>query len=191
MKKGINKRKKYIIDPNFQYGFIRKIAVLTTFIIIVSLSFLVFVYHYYGDVRIEITQPVPFALSEGEEAVEASRSYTILELLWPVLTVCVIATLSFVVLYGIIISHRMAGPVYRMRQILAKMAKYDLSGPGECLRKRDDFKSLLYEVNNLKEQLRIPIQELQLLCQEMNDEEKQKQHVDRIREIVSQFKIKH
>jgi len=182
------KRKKYIVDRDFQYTFIRKIAILTLFIIIGSLFTLVSVYHYYGDVRVEIAQPLPSLLSDSVKAINDFQSYSIFDLFWPVLTACVVVTLLFTIVYGVIISHRMAGPIYRMRQILAKMAKYDLSGPSENTRRKDEFKSLLADLNNLKEQLRRPILELQTLCQEMDADTVQKQHVHRIHEIISQFK---
>jgi len=146
------------------------------------------VYHYYGDIRVEIAQPLPSLLSGSVKATDEFQSYSVFDLFWPVLTACIVVALLFTIVYGVIISHRMAGPVYRMRQILAKMAKYDLSGPPEHTRKKDEFKSLLADLNNLKEQLRRPILELQTLCQEMNADTIQKQHVHRIYEIISQFK---
>jgi len=57
------KRRQYIVDPDFQYRLIRKIAVLAGLIIVMSLSFLVLVHYLYGDIQLELIQPDPFESS--------------------------------------------------------------------------------------------------------------------------------
>ncbi|MCF6147768.1 MAG: hypothetical protein E3K37_03825 [Candidatus Kuenenia sp.] len=190
MKQKANRRRIYIIDRNFQYGFIRKISILAILIVIGSLFFFAMVYRFYGDVNVKITQPVLFKVTEKARIVEDSNMYTVFEVLWPVLTICVLATLLSIFFFGVIVSHRMAGPIYRMRKILSEMSKYNLGVSVGDLRKNDEFKSLLSEINNLKERWNEPIQELQGLCKELDDETKKKNCVNRICEIISAFKIK-
>ncbi len=84
----------------------------------------------------------------------------------------------------------MAGPVYRMQQILRKMAQGDISGPESRLRKKDEFKQLLSDINNVKEHWRTRIQELQLVCKDIDEDKIQKPNLKRINEIVSSFKTK-
>ncbi|MBM4053423.1 MAG: hypothetical protein FJ264_01875 [Planctomycetes bacterium] len=190
MKDNSNRRRIYIIDRNFQYGFIRKISLLAILIVIGSLLSFAIVYHYYGNIQVKITQPVLFNMTENTKIAEDSDTYTVFEVLWPVLAICVIATLLSIFFFGVIVSHRMAGPIYRMRKILSEMANYNLEFSVGHLRKKDEFKSLLSEIHNLKEQWNKPIHELQQLCKELDDETKKKHSVNRICEIVSAFKIK-
>ncbi|MBW1741582.1 MAG: methyl-accepting chemotaxis protein [Deltaproteobacteria bacterium] len=181
------KRRKYIVDHEFQYGMIRKMAILAVLIVVVSLSSLALIYHLYGDVQVEIIQPVPFALSESGGTIEEQS--TILELLWPVLSISLLATLVVIFVFGVVISHRMAGPVYSMRRALAEMARGDLSRQVH-LRKKDAFKPLAKDINGLKERWRMSIQELKRLCRELEsgDNSKQKEHLSRLSEILSTFK---
>ncbi len=42
-----------------------KFAILTACIVISSLSFLVLVYHKYGDIKVSVVQPIPFGLFDS------------------------------------------------------------------------------------------------------------------------------
>lgn len=181
------KRRQYIVDPDFQYRLIRKIAVLAGLIIVMSLSFLVLVHYLYGDIQLELIQPDPFESSDGISTFYEQK--TLLGLLWPVLGICLIVTLVATFLFGIVISHRMAGPVFRMRGILAEMGEGDLRGEGR-LRRKDDFKSLAEEINVLKKKWRSSIEELRNLCKQMDSEDpiQQKAHMKLIKELLSRFK---
>lgn len=185
-----HKRRKYIVDNDFQYGLIRKFAVITAFIVAGSLSFLVLVFYKYGDMQIDIVQPYPFDLSECLKNIENITSYSLLSLLWPVLSICLFGTIIFTIVFSVIISHRMAGPVYRMRMLLSSMAQGDLSSPVSSLRRKDEFKHLFTEIHKVKEYWRSQIQELQWLCQEPDGGGNQAKRLNRICEIVSTFKTK-
>lgn len=182
------KRRKYIVDQDFQYTFIRKIVLLTLFVILGSLLALASVYYYYGEIQTEIVQPLPALLSGSLKVCPVPKSYSIFDLFWPVLAACIAVNSLFIIAYGVILSRHMAGPICRIRHMLDKMARYDLSDPPLHLREKDEFKPLLNDINNLKEQLRLPVLELQALCREMDADTLQKRQLSRIREIVSQFK---
>ena len=188
MSKGTYKRRQYIVDTRFQYSLMSKFAILTALIVIGSLSFLVLVYHKYGDIQVSVVQPIPFGLADSLVDSEGVGTYTLLDLLWPVLSICLVGTIIFTFFFSLIVSHRMAGPVYRMRNLLEEMAKGDLSRPVSCLRKKDEFKHLFADINNVKEHWRLQIQELQLACQELGEDRYQEQHLKRIRKIASSFK---
>lgn len=181
------KRKIYIVDPEFQYGLIRKIAIIAVLMIIMSLSFFVAVYYLYGDVQIEVTQPDPFTLSNSISTLPEQVS--LLKLLWPVLLTCLSATLAVTFFFGVIISHRMAGPIYRVKRTLAEMSQGDLRGEIH-LRSKDDFKSLAASVNNLKQCWHMQIVEIKGLFRNLETgEEKMSEDVlDRIKRILSGFK---
>ena len=188
MSKGTYKRRQYIVDTRFQYSLMSKFAILTALIVIGSLSFLVLVYHKYGDIQVSVVQPIPFGLADSLVDSEGVGTYTLLDLLWPVLSICLVGTIIFTFFFSLIVSHRMAGPVYRMRNLLEEMAKGDLSRPVSCLRKKDEFKHLFADINNVKEHWRLQIQELQLACQELGEDRYQEQHLKRIKKIASSFK---
>ncbi len=182
------KRRQYIVDRSFQYGLICKFTTVAIFIVIGSLSSLILVYYKYGDVQVATMQPTPFG-PVGSLAENGSMSTrTLLDLLWPVMSMCLAGTIIFTFFYSVLISHRMAGPVYRMRQILGKMAQGDISGPSGRLRKKDEFRQLFEDINKVKECWRTQIQELQLVCQNIDEDNIQKDDFKRINDIVSSFK---
>ncbi len=182
------KRRQYIIDSRFQYSLISKFAILSASIVIGSLSFLVLAYYIYGDIQVSIEQPIPFGLADSFMDNGDKATYTLMNLLWPVLSICLVGTIIFTFFFSLIVSHRMAGPVYRMRNLLNEMENGDLSRPVSNLRKKDDFKHLFADINNVKEHWRVQIQELQLACQVLDKDGFQEQHLKRIKEIASSFK---
>lgn len=188
MGKGTYKRRQYIVDTRFQYSLMSKFAILAALVIIGSLSFLVLAYYKYGDVQIAVVQPTPFGQVDSLVDNEVVGTYSLLDLLWPVLSICLVGTIIFTFFFSLIVSHRMAGPVYRMRNLLSEMAKGDLSRPVSCLRKKDEFKHLFADINNVKEHWRLQMQELQLACRKLGEDGSQEQHLKRIKEIVSSFR---
>jgi methyl-accepting chemotaxis protein len=185
-----HKRRQYIVDRSFQYGLIRKFAIVAVFIVIGSLSCLVLVYYKYGDVQVDIVQPTPFGTIDTLTGNVAVTTRTLLDLLWPVLSICLVGTIIFIFVFSVIISYRMAGPVYRMRRILEEMAQGDISSPESHLRGKDDFKQLFADINNVKKHWRTRIQELQLACQNIGEDKIQKQNLKRINDIAFSFKTK-
>ncbi len=181
------KRKIYVVDPEFQYGLIRKIAAIAVLMIIMSLSFMVSVYYLYGDVQIEVAQPDPFALAETISTMP--QQVSLIKLLWPVLFICLLVTLAITFLFGVIISHRMAGPIYRAKLTLEEMSLGDLRGEIR-FRKKDDFKSLAESINRLRLSWRIRIEDLKRLFHKLDTEDRttQKETRDRINGILSGFK---
>ena len=190
MSKKTFKRRQYIVDSSFQYGLIRKFAIVAAVIVIGSLSFLVTVYYKYGDVQLAIVQPLPFDSTGNFGNNETTGTYTLLDILWPVLSICLFGTITFTFIYSLLISHRMAGPVYRMRMVLGEMARGDLSRPTGRLRRKDEFKHLFSDISNVKEHWRSQIEELQWVCRELGEDGNQEKHLKRLNKIISSFKTK-
>lgn len=185
MKQQKYKRRIYIIDPDFQYRMIRNSCLVGTAIIIMSLLFLVIVHHLYGDVQMMIiTQPDPFS-SAPISAPPPPEPTSLFNLLWPVMAVSVGITLVFLFFYVTIASHRMAGPVFRIRRVLREMAEGDISGEVR-LRKKDEFKHLAEEVDNLKSVLREKVKKMMDIMK--NPENDHNKKMDRIEDILSGFK---
>lgn len=184
----VHKRRLYLIDPAFQYGLIRKISMIAVLIIVMSFSFLAIIHQFYGDVQVEVVQPDPF--SRSNSVVAPPVQTPLLTLIWPVLLICVVAALVITFLYGVVISHRMAGPIFRIRNVLTQMAQGDLSQQVR-LRRKDDFKALAESVNGLIINWRLQLIELKRLCQDLESEAttKQIEHLSRCHEILSTFKV--
>ena len=182
-----NRRRTYLLDPEFQYGLIRRMSIVAVLIILMSLAFLVAVNHFYGNVQIKVAQPDPFGLTGSVVSLPARVS--LIKLLWPVMAICVAATLAVTFFCGIIISHRMAGPIYRIRVRLNQMVEGDLRDEIH-LRRKDEFKPLAEAVNILMKSWRLQIVELKGLCGrlEIGDQDDQKRQLERINHILASFK---
>ena len=182
------KRKIYIIDPDFQYRMIRKSCIVGVAIIAMSLFFLVMVNHLYGDVQLTmITQPDPFAPAPTSIS-PPQEPTSLLKLLWPVMAVSVGITLVFLFFSVTIASHRIAGPIFRIQRILHEMAGGDISGEVR-LRKKDEFKHLAKEVDNLKVSLRTKVKQMLDITRNADDNSSCRKNIVRIEEILSDFKI--
>ena len=182
------KRRKVIVDPYFQYRFIGKIGVLALLIILMSLSFLAAVQAIYGDMQVQVLQPDPFGSPDGGKVVRGERS--ILGLIWPIMGVAVLITLVITFLFALITSHRLAGPVFRIRKVLEAMADGDLSGEVR-LREKDAFINLADSINHLKGKWRDSIQGLKEIIPGLDIEEKEKrqQALNRLEGILRSFKM--
>lgn len=181
------KRRIFIVDTGFQFRLIRNISILAALIVLVSLSFLGAVNMIYSDVQVNIKQPLPFATTEGAGFLE--RQASLLGLMWPVMLICIAVSLAATFFFGVIISHRMAGPVFRIRRVLMDMAKGDIRGETH-LRKNDEFKPLAESINEMKGKWRGSIQEMQSICRELDcDGDPGKRELfNRLFEILSSFK---
>ncbi|MFH1351514.1 MAG: methyl-accepting chemotaxis protein [Pseudomonadota bacterium] len=174
-----DKRRIILIDTKFQYRFIRNISILAILIVAASLSVLAIISFIYGDVQVKIAQPLPFPMKEtlGFEG----KQTTLFGIFWPTMLICIIATLAVTFIFGIFVSHRMAGPIFRIERVLGEMAEGDLRGE-ICLRKKDEFKPLAFSVNILKRQWREPIRELKEIYRQLecNGDPKQKRLLGRL-----------
>lgn len=188
MNKRKYKRRQYIVDPEFQYGMVRKFAVLAVLFIAMSMSFLILVNYLYGDLQFELVQPDPFSAEESMDTLDGQRS--LLDLLWPVLAVCLGVTLAVTFVLGILLSHRMAGPIFRIRRTILEMAEGDLKGL-IFLRNKDDFKPLAEAMNILKESLWSTFRELNEVCGQFEsggDAEKQ-ESLERFQGVLAKYHI--
>ncbi|NDV19253.1 hypothetical protein GO013_07445 [Pseudodesulfovibrio sp. JC047] len=147
MRRNRKARKQYFVDKPFQLGFIKKISVLAIVFVAVSLIVFAVVYHLYGGVAVSGIDPLYDASTSTVE--KLARQATVFDLLWPVLgvTLCVILLVTF--LYGMVLSHRMAGPLYRMRLDLQQLL-IGTPRPDRSLRANDEFKNLYEEMNKVK-----------------------------------------
>jgi methyl-accepting chemotaxis protein len=138
-------RRHYYIDKKFQ----SKIFFLT--ITLLAFYSLIFV-----TVLFFPTMSSFSSSSTSPEQVEAARTLLLLHAkVWPAIGI------SMLILSGlsIFISHRIAGPIYRIRTALAEIFAGDLTTKIR-LRKGDDLQEVAEQVNQLKDQLQCFMQAL-------------------------------
>jgi hypothetical protein len=187
--KQVSTRRKYLIDPALQYWLMGRIGVMAGMTVAMSLLILAIAYHFYGDVTVRLAQPDPF--SSPDATTTAVSYHSVFGLLWPIITACTVGTVLITLVSGLFISHRLAGPAFRIRKTLLQMAGGDLGMERLYLRKKDMLKPMAQAVNELSDALRRPVREMQDLCLELaaeNHDSAQQQRMDRLREIISTFK---
>jgi len=146
-KKNIHRR-QFVVDPKFQYSLIIKFAVLVTIILIASLVFLTFIYSKITSVAIPISVETGGVTSFG-----ATQFIKLSELIWPVILVIllsVIITSITVYFLGVLFTHRMAGPIYRLRNDIAEMTDGDLEKK-VSIRDKDYFQLLATDIDCLRQ----------------------------------------
>lgn len=183
-----HKRRQYVVDPGFQYGMIFRISFVTVLIMAMSLFLLAIVYQMYANIYVDISisQPMPFEMP-ASTAEKIQQEEEILSLLWPVLAVSLVGTLIITFTFGLILSHRMAGPVRRIREHLRQIGQGDLTGRLK-LRPRDSFQELADDLNMLREELRAKVSEGKRICAGEPGAEKHQDQVNRLALMLSDFK---
>lgn len=138
-----NKRRHFLINKRLQakYG-------LLTFLFLLIYTLLFFCL---------LLAPYFYSLAVGDPLQEQAQAARMLlnlhETIWPVLAV-VIGAMSCTTIY---ITHRIAGPAYRLKQAIAEVSGGNLDVHLN-LRKKDDLKELAAGVNGLIDDLRIAVQ---------------------------------
>ncbi len=164
------KRKKYFIDKQLQ----TKYLVLTILMLVVyTLLFVVILIFPY---ILALSFDVPLA-----EQTEAAKTLLILHgSIWPALGI-VILIMSGV---SVLITHKMAGPVYRFKQTLAEISNGNLDISIK-LREKDDLKDLAEEFNKVIGDLRGVVKTLQ------QDDETMSSCIDVINDRIKSDQISH
>ena len=178
------KRRQLVVDPKFQYGLIIKFTVLVTLILISSLVLLTFIYNDF------ISTVLNISLGAGEvTSFEVAHLVNLSDLIWPVMLVILLSvTISSITVYilGVRFTHRMAGPVYRLRNNIVEMADGDL-GKKVSFREKDYFQFLAADIDRLRQQWHNSVTELKTINSQLNDisNEEQKELLGRSDKIFS------
>ena len=173
-----NKRKKYIIEGNFQARFILRFVLLIVGITLLSTgSVLLFFYLKlkYGDAG---SGAILELFSPGNTAEVSGVFTTVL----PPIIAANLLVLAISVPLSLLYSHKIAGPVYRLQQSI------DLLLTGEMnfmitLRRQDEFKYLADKMNALIDYMRRNVGEVRSsyrLIHARTDEIKRLIHADSI-----------
>ncbi len=162
-------RWRYFIDKPFQLRFIYRFSVL----IIISLGvFLVALgvvnyYRYNRGLYVQYSMdPVKLKAIDAESTADKikdtivlqkyfdlSRQKNLFQIYWRPLVGMSVIYIFVIALFGLFISHKMAGPVYRIKRDLEDAAngKMDLKTLRFRLRRGDELKDLVASLNNFLE----------------------------------------
>ena len=124
-----NRRRQYIVDKKFQFKYLFNILILELIVAIV----------------IFFASAYLFLFVIGQ--VQHFWGTTILKLV-----IILVIVSIFIVGKGILLSHRIAGPIYHIQNDLKKIADGDLLSETKT-RSRDEFKSLVDSMNEAKKNL--------------------------------------
>jgi hypothetical protein len=134
-----NKRKKFLINPPFQISIIRQMLILTC--VVIAIFYGANIYHFWSLRRQGLSLGLP------PEHVFfrflAEQQYT-MDLLF--LFTSVLAFLT-IVGFGLFLSHRIAGPLYRLKQYLHESHLDPNNTEALCFRENDYFPDVAEAVN--------------------------------------------
>ncbi len=138
------KRKQYIINPKFQFTLIGYVALLALFIMAVLYGANYYFFWHFADLGRELDLP-----NEHIYFVFLNEQKIYLNTVYLVTSVCVSLAL---LITGIFISHRIAGPIYRACKFLSEN---EIDKPERVIlfRKKDFFPELAEAINEHLKQL--------------------------------------
>lgn len=176
-----NRRRIYIVRMDFQRDFIIKYCVL---VLIAAVVLSVIVYFLCGTT-------VTTVFKESRLKILSTNDFILPYLFW---SSCIAAVCAVAVCWRmtLIISHRLAGPLYRIEQDIAKVAQGDLT-KAIHVRQKDEFKSLARILHDLtgdwrKDIIAIKNQVAQL--DKSGDLTPKNRHaLDNIKESLSKYKV--
>lgn len=156
-KKNQKFRWRYFIDKPFQLRFIGRFSLLIIFGLVISLIVIAIAnlkrYDaplYFKAKKIDTTKPLPSDPNRALlESIDFSKPLNSFELYWKPLVLISILYLLLIAIFGLFISHKMAGPVYRIKKTLQDAAdgKIDIKELEFKLRKRDELQDLVEALN--------------------------------------------
>lgn len=178
------KRRQFLIDPAFQYRFVKKLVSMTLLVVMTASAGILFVL---SLMEKEILQPDPFSTFHSVTLATMPSVAWMLSHLWPyfLLALGLVAVISL--LFGVIESFRIAGPGFRMRQMLKSIARGDFTATKVSLRKGDELESLYSEIVDVHLAWKANIEHLQAIC---DSDDKPDVKVRQLREKVFSFKLK-
>jgi len=149
------KRRIYFIDRKFQVQFIMKFCLLVIVGSLVTVSLL-----YIIGSR---TTTVSF---ENTEAVVKSTADFIIPILIQTVIIVMVITGIFTIMLTLFISHKIAGPLFRLEKEFKSMAEGDISADFK-LRGDDQLQNIAASLNEMKARLRFYLSTLQVSIGEM------------------------
>ncbi len=152
-----NRRKKYIIEGNFQTRFILRFILVIVGATLLSAGALLGVFYLkyqYGEA--DFQNLIIMVSPEGTTDVASLFQIVLVPIL-----VANLLVLCIIIPYSLIYSHKIAGPIYRLEQSLDFLLKGEMDFI-IVLRRKDEFKYLANKMNALIDYMRRNIGEVRL-----------------------------
>lgn len=139
-----NRRKQYLINKEFQIGFIYDFLKVVIFFIILMAVLLILFYYFKYQYGESIFNNYLLIVKKGDPI----KVTNIFEIVAPVVIISSVIVVAFIWIYGIFYSHRIAGPIYRVKKTIDSICNGKLDIKVK-LRKKDKFLELSDYLNNL------------------------------------------
>ena len=181
MAKASNRRRTYIVRMDFQKDFIIKYCVL---VLIAAVILSLIVYFFCGTT-------VTTVFTESRLKILSTNDFILPYLFWSsaIAVVCAVAVCWRMTM---IISNRLAGPLYRFEKDLAQVAQGDLT-VNIRVRQKDEFKSLARILNDLTGDLRNDITTIKNKVAELDKStdlaSKDRHILDNLKEALEKYKV--
>ena len=181
---GLIQRRQFVVDPKFQYGFILKSIFLMAVVLIVSLVLLTIVFNLFINIGLPVSVENGSVLSFG--AIRSIMLPEEIRLLAAVMAFSVIIASIGVYIFGVSSSHRLIGPVLRLRNYVNEMNNGGLDKK-VSLREKDYFQALATDINCLRQHWHDSVLELQNINEQLNEvaNGEQKELLGRSNKILS------
>ena len=139
MKKTSNKRSTFLINPQFQISVIKQMFALTC--VVIGIFYAANFYHFWTLEQQGLALDLPATHVFFRFIAEQRQTMNIIFL------VTALVTLLAIVGFGLMLSHRVAGPLYRMKQYLLDPASNTPSAAPLKFRDNDHFPELAEALN--------------------------------------------
>ncbi len=187
----IKRRRNYFIDKSFQFKFIIKFC---TLIIIASLMTGFLIYYF--------NQKSTTVAFENLKVVVKSTSSFILPIMLQILLIVTLLVSIGTIFVALFTSHKIAGPLYRLKAALEKIKNGDFSTPIQ-IRTKDQLQKIVSEFDDMRLGFKNSIGSLRenwtsikttllKLASEIKEEEEKKRfqdNIDKIDSELARFKI--
>lgn len=132
------RRRQYLIDQKFQWCFVRRLIIpLILGLVIITLVDYYFIWSF-------LTPPVPGRYENME--------LPSLKIITYILFYALCVFIPIMVIIGIIVSHRIAGPLFQIERVLKSIGEGDLTSR-VSLRHKDELKDLAMSINKMVAEL--------------------------------------
>ncbi len=138
-RRGWLKRRNFLVDKKFQFRFLGSVIILTIFIMLLSA---VITYYILYEQMQKFLTTIPVDVLYSVASVICLTSLSVLLILLPL-----------VILLGIFMSHKIAGPIMRMEKLLEDVGDGNLNIHIK-LRKGDELISLANAINRMVDKLK-------------------------------------
>ena len=177
-------RRQLVVDPDLQYGLIVKFVIFMTIILILSLVLLTFIFSKFTNIALPVSVE-----TGGVTSFEAIELIRLSDMVWPLLFVILLSVfLAGITFYffGIFLTHKMAGPVHRLRKDIAAMAEGNLARM-ITFRENDYFQFLAEDFEGLRKLWLASAKELKAVSRKLDDapEKERKELLNRFDSILA------